>query len=59
MYSKAEELSDEFGHWSEHPKYPLSDWKTAIANDETRDGYWDWVANSAENDEWELGDAAG
>lgn len=32
------------GTWGEHPKFPISDWKLEVENDDTRRGYWDWVA---------------
>ncbi|MFX9054117.1 hypothetical protein ABTN50_19390, partial [Acinetobacter baumannii] len=32
------------GGWSEHPDHPLTDWRTEVANDDTRLGYWPWVA---------------
>lgn len=57
MYSKAEELSEEFGYWAEHPKYSISAWKYEVENNDTRNGYWDWVANCIENDEPEFDDA--
>lgn len=30
--------------WSDHPHHPVSDWKTEVANDETRLGYLAWIA---------------
>jgi len=32
------------GGWSEDPDHPLADWRTEVANDDTRLGYWPWVA---------------
>lgn len=32
------------GPWGEHPGHPLSLWKYEVANDDTRLGYWAWVA---------------
>lgn len=32
------------GTWDEHPTYLLVDWKYEVASDDTRLGYWDWVA---------------
>ena len=32
------------GGWGEHPRHRVQDWRTEAANDETRSGYWDWVA---------------
>ncbi len=37
-----DELGFEF--WSEHPEYPASDWQYLVANQDTRLGYWEWVA---------------
>ena len=32
------------GYWEEHPVYLVADWKYEIANGDTREGYWEWVA---------------
>lgn len=43
----ADELSEKYdkvGEWGEHPEHTLSDWKFAVINEDTRRGYWDWVA---------------
>lgn len=39
------ELVDRHGGdlWGEHPKYPKSDWKYEVENDDTFLGYWEWV----------------
>ena len=29
------------GYWGEHPDYPRADW---VADDNTRQGYWEWCA---------------
>lgn len=39
------------GHWGEHPDHPVSDWQYEVSNDDTRLGYWAWVANQIEWDE--------
>ena len=44
VFELSEELSNEFGHWNEHPNFPLADWQHEVANDYTRYGYWAWVA---------------
>lgn len=31
-------------YWSEHPKVPLQAWLIDVAADETRLGYWEYVA---------------
>lgn len=35
------------GHWGEHPNHPVDDWKLAVAEGDTRQSYWDWVAGEA------------
>lgn len=32
-----------YGPWGEHPEHPVAYWKYAVANDDTRLGYWPWV----------------
>lgn len=44
-------ISDQHGgHWGEDPRYPVSDWKYEVANDDTRSGYWEWVAARMSSD---------
>lgn len=31
------------GTWGEHPDWPVSDWQSEVASDDTRLGYWEWV----------------
>lgn len=45
-----EELRERYGQFGEHPRYPVEDWKYEIQNDDTRRGYWEWVAASIERD---------
>ena len=33
----------DYGYWGEHPEHSIEDWKTLVANDDVRMGYWDWV----------------
>ena len=33
-----------YGVWGEHPHHPVEDWQYEVANNDTRLGYWDWVA---------------
>lgn len=33
------------GGWGQHGTYPLEDWQHEVGNDETRLGYWEWVAH--------------
>lgn len=44
----AKEMIDKYGVWSEHPEWPVEDWKTEVENNDTRAGYWDWVASQIE-----------
>jgi hypothetical protein len=46
--TSASALSDEHGVWGAHPTWPVQDWKTEVENDDTRLGYWDWVASQIE-----------
>ncbi|WKW86158.1 hypothetical protein SEA_JONJAMES_185 [Gordonia Phage JonJames] len=39
-----------FGHWDEDPNFPVSDWQEQVANGDTRQGYWDWVEYTAEQE---------
>lgn len=36
--------ADADGGWGEHPEYPAWDWRSEVASESTRRGYWDWVA---------------
>lgn len=36
------------GVWGEHPEYPVSAWRYQVNNDDTRAGYWEWVASELE-----------
>lgn len=35
------------GRWGAHPRHPVNDWIYQVANGDTRQGYWDWVASEA------------
>ncbi|WOF45074.1 hypothetical protein KNJ79_09470 [Sphingopyxis indica] len=35
-------------HWDDNPDHPVDDWKTEVANDDTRLGYLDWVEARSE-----------
>ncbi len=43
-----QQLVDIHGVWAEHVTWPVSDWKYEVDNDDTRLGYWDWVASQME-----------
>lgn len=36
------------GYWGESAEHPLCEWQALVANDETRQGYWEWVAAQKE-----------
>lgn len=44
MEKSADELREQFGHWGDHPVHPVSEWKQEVQVDNTRLGYWEWVA---------------
>ena len=29
--------------WGSDPDFPVGDWQYEVSNDETRQGYWEWV----------------
>ncbi|QAY80367.1 hypothetical protein [Sphingosinicella sp. BN140058] len=37
--------ADNGGVWGHHPQFPVTDWRHEVANDDTRLGYWEWVAS--------------
>jgi hypothetical protein len=47
----AQSLEAKYGRWQDHPDYSDRDWR----NDETRLGYWEWVASKVNSQE---GDSA-
>ena len=60
LRNEADRLSDEFAHpngceWGEHPDWPVSEWQEAVGqggmgdDNDTRLGYWEWVANEISN----------
>ena len=47
----AHEIAADYGgYWGEHPDYPLSDWQDEVAADDTRWGYWEWVAHKLDDE---------
>jgi hypothetical protein len=38
------------GYWEPYPGHELEDWRTEIANDDTRQGYWQWVEDRIEQE---------
>jgi hypothetical protein len=45
------ELRDQFGHWGDNPVHSVSEWKQEVQADNTRLGYWEWVATIMEGEE--------
>lgn len=37
--------------WANDPDYPIEDWRDEVSNDDTRLGYWVWVASKKEQEE--------
>lgn len=49
MTKVIQKLMDENdGYWGEHAQFPLADWQYQIASGDTRQGYWEWVADQIE-----------
>lgn len=48
--AESEKLKEKYGVWGEHPAYPVSDWQYEVGNDDTRLGYWPWVAHRIESE---------
>lgn len=48
MEKSVDELREQFGHWGDHPVHPVSEWKQEVQADNTRLGYWQWVATLLE-----------
>jgi hypothetical protein len=46
---QADLMAGHFGITGEHPDHPLEDWREAVAEEETRDSYWNWVAREIKN----------
>ena len=44
-------LREDYGYWKEHPDFPTEDWITECDNNETRQGYWEWVDDQIRNRE--------
>ena len=54
---EALDLAEHFGGtWGEHPQHEVGDWAMAIASEDTRLGYWEWVANRVDSGDFDLGD---
>jgi hypothetical protein len=46
MAKKSKPEMDSRDWWGEDKDFPLADWRYAVANDDTRLGYWEWVEAS-------------
>lgn len=44
-------LKETYGYWGQHPRYTLEAWRSEIAADETRLGYWQWIFHIITNKE--------
>jgi hypothetical protein len=52
----AEQLKEAHGGmWGEHADFPVEDWVMEVTNNDTRLGYWEWVADGVEIRDMELG----
>lgn len=38
------------GYWAPMDGHPVEDWRSEVANDDTREGYHDWVFNRLTNE---------
>jgi hypothetical protein len=45
IYTAAEACALKWGYWTDHPEFPVKDWQYEVANGDTRQGYWQWVAD--------------
>ena len=41
---------DKLGYWEPYPGHELADWRSEVANDDTRQGYWEWVEGRIEQE---------
>jgi len=47
-YDRMVEWIETHDHWDEHPDYQVQDWRMAVANDDTREGYQEWLLGQAD-----------
>jgi hypothetical protein len=45
------QMYDQAEGWGEHPFYSMCDWRNSVADQETRLGYWQWVASLIDQEE--------
>jgi hypothetical protein len=49
LHEQAEQIKEASGGvWGEHQDHTVNDWRYEVTNDDTRLGYWEWVANKIE-----------
>lgn len=36
-------FKDKLGYWEPYPGYDVEEWRNEVKNDNTRQGYWQWV----------------
>jgi len=53
MIVTASDLIQDYGYWEDHPDYPRTDWFYEATNNNTRLGYWEWVAEKIRTKEGE------
>ena len=44
------EAEDAGEHWAQHPEHDTDAWQQAVMNGDTRDGYWEWLARTLEDE---------
>jgi len=44
------------GTWGEHPQHEVGAWAEEVASEDTRLGYWEWVANRIDSGDFDLDD---
>jgi len=44
--------------WTDHPTYPMSDWRYEVSNQDTQLGYRDWLYDKLEQDRFDAEDMA-
>ena len=49
------DMAERFGgFWGEHPQHEVGAWAEEIASEDTRLGYWEWVASRIDSGELDL-----
>ena len=47
----AEELAEKHVEWNSHPTHSVTDWQQEVNENNTRRGYWEWVAAQIEEED--------